>query len=464
MLKDRLNKLLDELKVTKLTISQYAGIDRTSISHAASGKRIYNKHSTATKKIVDGIYLYAKDSKKLKTVSKITGVDSRLSANNFKSGMIDWLYEGMPSKYLIDKKNYDKAIYISKVSVLLERYNISNAEISQKLKCDPSVISRYRNGGKDVNPTSKVSVGIANKIWNRIEETNDYKYICKVSGIKKDKLNKKSFKTWFTDYDAAIVIPRDANTKLILESFSATATTKPKRLRRSKSLILPTKQDNAPNTYIGNDGLRKAVEQFLSTALEKKPKELYLYSDNYMKWMTEDTEFFTKWQNAMLLLVQKGVKIIIIHNLRRSTPEMINAIAGWLPLYQTGMVEPYYYAHMSLSNAFSHTIFINPKGHAITGMPVKGMEDNCIYHYSTDSAEISLLNDSFKHMKESATPLVEHSDSIPSDTQINTYTYNGIDITITRDGVYLTHSETGVNIGLKHHMLVKIFKEFCEEL
>ena len=464
MLKDRLNKLLKELNATKLAISQYAGIDRTTISHASSGKRMYNKHSNATQKIVNGIYLYAKDNKRIKTVSKITGVDSKLSANDFKSGIIDWLYEGMPSKYLVDKKNLDKDIYLSKVSVLLERYNISNAEITQKLKCDPSVISRYRNGGKDVNPTSKVSIGIANKIWDRIVETEDYKYICKVSRIKKDKLNKKSFKAWFTDYDAAIIIPRDANTKRILESFSATATTKPKKLRRTKSLVLPTKQDNDPNVYIGNDGLRKAVEQFLSTALEKKPRELYLYSDNYMKWMTEDSEFFTKWQNAMLLLVQKGVKIKIIHNLRRSTPEMINAIAGWLPLYQTGMVEPYYYAHMMLSNTFSHTLFINPKGHAITGMPVKGMEDKCIYHYSTDSSEISLLCDSFKHMTESATPLIEHSDSIPSDTKSNTYTYNGINITITKDGVYLTHCETGVNIGLKHHMLVKIFKEFCEEL
>ncbi len=462
MLNDRISELLNSLHVTKLAISEYAGIDRTAISHVASGKRIHNRYSATITKIIDGIYQYAKDNDKLDTVNEITGVDTSLSDDDFKAALTDWLYVDMPPKYVIDKQNDDKATYLHKVNVLLDRFCISNAEISEKLQCDPAVVSRYRNGGKDVNPTSKVSVGIANEIWDRIEDTKDYTYISKASKIKRQNLDRKTFRYWFTDQRAAIVIPRDINTKRILETFSVTATTTPKRRRRSKNFILPIRQDNAPKSYIGNEGLRQAVEQFFATALEKNPEKLFLYSDNPMAWMTEDPEFFTKWQNSMMLLIQKGVKIIIIHNLKRSTPEMTNAIAGWLPLYQTGMVEPYYYEHARLSSIFSHTLFINPNGHAITGLQVRGAAENSIYNYLTDSTEISMLCDGYSHMLEKATPLVEHPDSIPEDPENKTYEYNGINIVITEDAVYLTHIETGVNIGLKHPLLVKSFNEFCE--
>lgn len=463
MLNDRINELIKEIDATKLAISEYADIDRTYISHISSGKRIPNKHSASVVKLIDGIYRYAKDNDKLNTISEITGVDIALSSDDFKTGITDWLYEDMPTKYVIDKHG-DTMTYIYKINVLLDRFNISNAEITEKLNCDPAVISRYRNGGRDVNPASSFSLKLANELWDRVESAEDYSFISKSSGIKKDNLNRDSFQEWFTDYNAPIVIPRDSNAKSLLETFTVTATTKRKRLRRSKNFILPTKQEDAPMSYIGNEGLRQAVEQFFATALEKKPRYLCLYSDSSMEWMTEDPQFFTKWQNSMLLLIQKGVKIIIIHNLKRSTPELTNAIIAWLPLYQTGKVEPYYFEHARLSNIFSHSLFINPKGHAITGLQIKGTEENSIYHYLTDTNEISMLCDSYDKMKENAVPLVEHPDSIPKDNDSRTYEYNGINIVITKDGVYLTHNETGVKIGLKHHLLVKSFNEFCEEL
>ena len=165
----------------------------------------------------------------------------------------------------------------------------------------------------------------------------------------------------------------------------------------------------------------------------------------------------------MLNLIKSGVKIKIIHNVNRKRNELIQALTGWLPLYQTGMIEPYYFDEEQTS-IFSHTLFINPNGYAITSLSVSGTEDKCIYHYHTDKNECSLLCDNYALMLENAYPLIELSYVIPEKNNGKSYVYNGINIIITKKAVYLVHIETGANIGFKHPMLIDAFYDFCNNI
>ena len=478
MLSEKLSLLIKNLSVRKTDLAALSGVNRTSLSHIISGKRIPNMYSDAMQKTIAGIYKYAFDNDKLDIISEAIDIDMPDDEEEIKEIIATWLYEDMSVKYFINRSEKNSYILSFKINFLMETLDISNIEMSQRLHIDPTLISRYRNAKRDINLTSTYSADIIGDIYRRIELSDDAPYISRISGINIDELSLDTFTEWLTNPDAPIINDKQNSSEIILDAFSSIASGN-KKVAKSDDIaasqnISDTKNtsdtDNAAasidnsSTYIGNEGLRRSVDRFFEAAITDKPECLYLYSDVSMAWMTEDEDFFKRWQMSMLTLVAGGVKIRIIHNVKRNSGEMTNAIVGWLPLYQTGMIEPYYFESRHRNNIFSHTIFINPKGYAITGMTVNGTEVKTIYNYHTDAAEIALLMDSYTHMSRKASPLIELSQDIPDEADAKTYTYNGIRIILHKNIVYLTHIKTGVNIGFKHPSMVQSFYDFCEGL
>lgn len=180
--------------------------------------------------------------------------------------------------------------------------------------------------------------------------------------------------------------------------------------------------------------------------------------------MTEDKEFFIKWQNSMTSLIMKGCKIIIIHNINRNTEEMIQAMTGWLPLYRTGMVEPHYFKKSQRTDSFSHTLFINPNGYAVTSTSINSKTDRNIYHFHSNSEEIELLCNNYRDMLDNSLPLIEITNEVPKECVDNKYQFEGVTILLSKDVVYVTNVETGEIIGFKHPTMIKAFFDFCNEL
>lgn len=80
--------------------------------------------------------------------------------------------------------------------------------------------------------------------------------------------------------------------------------------------------------------------RFLSDAA-RLGGELWLYSDEPMGWLTDDPQFKANWAFLMLSCLKARVKIRILHNINRGVEEMVAAIRSWLPLYMSGLIEPY---------------------------------------------------------------------------------------------------------------------------
>lgn len=123
----------------------------------------------------------------------------------------------------------------------------------------------------------------------------------------------------------------------------------------------------ADEFYFGNDGKRKAVERLLAAAVEGPGgSRLFLYSDEDMSWMTEDPQFFAKWAGLMMQVLTLGNHICIIHNMSRNLDELIAAVAGWIPLYLTGNIEPWYCPRLR-DDLFHQTRFILSGKEAVIG-------------------------------------------------------------------------------------------------
>ena len=85
------------------------------------------------------------------------------------------------------------------------------------------------------------------------------------------------------------------------------------------------------NIYIGTNGLRQISKRFLAQALAKKCREILLYSDQNMEWMY-DQKFIMEWASLMIHCIKAGMTIHIIHNIKRNTEEMMEAVTKWTPL------------------------------------------------------------------------------------------------------------------------------------
>ncbi|NLO48216.1 MAG: transcriptional regulator [Clostridiales bacterium] len=127
------------------------------------------------------------------------------------------------------------------------------------------------------------------------------------------------------------------------------------------------------SVFYGVEGKRQAVIRFLTDVVsQSEPGMLYLYSDEDMEWITDSRVFRKKWSYLMNEAVTCGNKIIVIHTVSRNLDEMLSTISQWMPLYMTGMVEPYYYPKKR-DGIFKRTLFIAPDIAAVTSNSIDPM-------------------------------------------------------------------------------------------
>ena len=153
--------------------------------------------------------------------------------------------------------------------------------------------------------------------------------------------------------------------------------------------------------------MQTAVLRFLGNVIKRKEKDLYLYSDQNIDWITADKSFQAKWMSLMIQCVTSGVKIHIIHNMERNLTEIGEAIRSWLPLYPSGQIESFYLdGHKN--TIFSTTLFLCPGYASIYGNNVVGTENESgNYLYETEPEKINLCRQFFDTLLSKAHHLIQ---------------------------------------------------------
>jgi len=134
--------------------------------------------------------------------------------------------------------------------------------------------------------------------------------------------------------------------------------------------------DEPVQVFYGAEGKRRAAELFLTeVAQSSKPQTLLLHSSEEMSWLTDDPAFTAKWAALMFSVLSRGNRIKIIHAIDRGFDEMLDSIASWMPLYMSGLIEPYYYPKKR-DNVFKQTMFIAPQTAAVVSQSVNNETAN----------------------------------------------------------------------------------------
>lgn len=412
MFSKRLDMLMNGLEANNAEVAACAGFDRTNISRFRNGIRLPEPSSKSIQRLVDGIYIYASDNDRLDELCTMTGMPAGTPEDEIKLTMLKWLYEGehsvrepirLRNNASSSKKKQPVSTFGMRLTEAMRLADISNISLSRMLSVDASLISRYRTGLCMPRSDSGSVDRISNILFRRIRKNGRMAELAEIMQFTADSISETRFTDWLFDFDTQAPAEETAVARLleIFEAYDPDKVIVPGSQTDMRNLILGDERSQ----YLGVKGLRSAVVRFLAMVEGSDSKELMLYSDQDMRWLTESEEYRAGWAAMMARCIKKGKRMRIIHNIDRDLDEMNMAIKSWMPLYMSGMIEPYY-NDMPRDSRFFHTLFICPGVAAIEALGAAGAEDSGIYHFYTDNDSIEACISTYDRLMDNAEPLV----------------------------------------------------------
>ena len=385
---DKLNEYIDLIGCTNKQLSDITGIAPPIISGYRKGNRIPKYDSDQFKKLVSGIVTLSKE-KKIDTITK----------DNVKNDLGNFL----------KKENINFDLFNTNFNILIETFKINLSDLAKYLGFDSSYVSKIKNGIRKPLIISDFANGVCKFIINNYLDTNNE--------LIKDliKCDDKDFKDadiitdklyyWFThnvnknnnDYNVDNFIKKldnfDLNDYIKSIKFDKLFTPTFPRLK-TKSQI-----------YYGLDGYKDAqLEVLKQSAFFKSKDNIFWYSNMPMIEASKDLKFTKKYMMYLAFILKKGIRLNIIHDLDRPFKELMLGLEGWIPLYMTGQISPYYFKNNS---NYLYSIIECVSGNAILhGECVTGNLDKCKLLVSTKKDDITYYRETSNLLLKKASPLM----------------------------------------------------------
>ncbi len=393
MFSEKVKQVLALLETTSADIARILDCDKSHISRMVSGARKPKVNGTAAWRLINGIYLAADEKGRTDKLCEIIQCESDCSADEIKTHLMKWLYDGEEADAAKPLSPVNKTPYRAfgeKLGAAMELSGLSNIRMGRLLNIDPSYISRFRSGLRSPKANPKMMSDICITLTDRAASQGKLSALSRLTGSEAGAPTDRE-SVFYAVYEWLYSTERTDETPLVqglidqIGSFSADIIKPPLTFEEAADEDIISEDISA---YYGTSGLRRAVIRFLGNVFQRGEKELYLYSDQNMEWMTGDPYFRAKWASLMILCVTNGTRISIIHNINRDLSEMTDAIKSWLPLYPSGMIKSYY-CKSRAGERFSTTLFLCPGYACISGSNVIGTENESgMYRFDTDEDQL----------------------------------------------------------------------------
>lgn len=411
---ENLKTILAVLGCTNSDLAVYGECSASNISRIRSGARVCKMNSNTMYSIVNGIYGYTEAHRYLEKLYKLMGLKSDLSPDKTKNAIVHWMYSENDNKLHKSVGNSRTGrklpfnFYSEKLNAIMDMLDLSNVKLGKAIHVDPSYISRLRNGTRVPKRNSDITDRISEYLLERIIEQDKLRPLARMINVTMRSFEdadyrKNVFLKWINDKDN---IAEESAVEKLLENIDSFKPAIYSTLPNISSIVSKEVLTDLKYEYIGVKGLQTAVIRFLSNSVYEKADELWLYSDEDMSWIADDKEFLLKWTVLLGTCVKNRIKIKIIHTVDRDPDEMIKGLESWIPLYMSGMIEPYM-SRRKVDNRFSHSMFICPNKSCIEACHVKGSESFGLYRYHTEQEHIDIYMKQYEMLLSTCDPLMK---------------------------------------------------------
>lgn len=381
MFYEKLNKYIDLIGCTGKEIADFSGLSAATVSRYRSGERTPKNNSDDFSALCRAISeLAVKNGIPKCNLSEITSkLQKALSEENFN-------HESMRKK----------------LNILFDALSVNVSELAKSLKFDASYISRIRSGQRRAADPEKFAYEVSLYILARFPKSRET--VCTVTKCKE--FSASSVASWLTDGSE---IPDDEyNASAFLRKLDEFDLNEYISSIKFNKIKVPTTPFSFPKLriYRGLEKMKCGELDFLrATALSKSRKRVFMYSDMPMDDMAKDRDFVKKYMMGLAFMLKKGLQLDVVHCLNRPFSELLLGLEGWIPLYMTGQISPFYLKNAE-SRVFGH--FLNISGAAV-------LSGECIYPYhekgryilSNRDEDMSYYAERSELIKKSALPLME---------------------------------------------------------
>lgn len=458
MLSEKISYLLKLTGANNRKIGEYAGLSDSAISKLRTGVQTPFRDSVTIRKFAAAVIAFAEDNGKI-------GLLKEQIASSTADELIDWLYlEDAREGNKFSSKVEKRFAFGKKLISLMELAEITNLELSRLVGVDPAYISRYRNGKHFPQQASKVVIDMCRIIADRIADIGKTAELYTLLEIGADVPSDVDIplviRDWLYDNERKSSV---FAVRRFIDNMSFSPQTAGIKLPDIKEIVTPKVLEDTAESYHGILGIRKAVIRFLSTVQTGGCKELWLYSDLDMNWMSGD--FTLKWLSLMSACISSGVKIKIIHNVERSGSELLSAVDDWLPLYMSGMIEPYYCTNRC-GDRFTYTLFLAPGHSCIESFAIRKMSNSSEFRYITDSENLKVCEKRFHSLLSDSLPLLKYEKGIVfAEGSFSLYHLGQTQICLSTEKVIVNKlNEPTASFTITNPMLIRAFFRYIDEV
>ena len=384
---EQLNTYIKQIGCSSKELVNASGLSTSVISRYRRGDRIPNIRGKQLEQLVDGLYKLSNSNKLIITkdeiYSKLSG-----SLNDVSIG-----FEQL-------SKNFNE---------LIATLNINLSELSRFSSYDASLLSKIRTGNKTPSKPKIFIENVCSFVVKKYESEDDKKAVAILIGcnLKDLKDNSNYYNKLFKWFSTNLVPTHNYIDDFLsnLDNFDLNEYIKAIHFDEMKVPTIPFYKATS-KTYYGIEEMKKGeLDFFKATVLSKNNEPVFMCSDMPMEDMAQDVEFGKKWMYAIAIMLKKGLRLNIIHNVDRPFNEMMLGLESWLPIYMTGQVSPYFLKGLQ-NNIYCHFNYVSGVA-ALYGECINGYHDKGKYTLTTNKNDISYYKTKAQCLLSKATSLMD---------------------------------------------------------
>ena len=385
---EQLNEYITRLDCRGKELAEAAGLSAPSLSRYRTGERTPGRGSAVLTALSDALADMAK-AKALPDMDADTLYSAFLQCDE---------YAGTDRKML--RENFN---------ALIEVMGLSVAKLCRCANYDPSAIFRFRRGERQPAEPEQFAAAVASYVSREMDGPAQREVAAALLGCAAEDLgDRAAYCRRVQDWLLGSHAPREDSVSRFLtklDEFDLNAYIRSVHFDELKVPVAPFQLPTS-RSYSGLRQMMDSELDFMKAAvLSRSTEPVFLYSDMPMTEMAKDPEFPKKWMFGMALLLKKGLRLQIIHNIDRNLLEMMLGLESFIPMYMTGQIEPYYFKAPQ-GGVFLHFLRVSGTA-ALTGEAVSGHHSEGRYYLTNNRAEVAYYRRRADALLENAKPLME---------------------------------------------------------
>ena len=384
---EQLNKYISELNCTAKELTDVSGLSASVLSRYRTGSRVPTTDSEQFMQLVQGIA----------TIANERGY-SEFTVEKIQKTLEDCLQDAT-FPYELFQINFD---------TLLTSLSINVADLSHFLNFDSSYISRIRNGQRRPSNPQDFAQNVSKYIAGHCSESDKVTIAklvhCTTDEIKNASLCRDKIIHWllneqFEKKDVALPFLSK------LDEFDLNEFIRSIHFDELKVPSVPFQLPTSKNYYGIDEMCEGTLDFFKATVLSKSKEDLIANDDTPMADKANGTDFMKKYIFAVALTLKKGLHIHFIHNINRPFEEMMMGLEGWIPMYMTGQISPYYLKDVH-NKLFGHFLYSSGAA-ALSGECIMDYHQNGKMYLTKNKTEMSYYRQRALDILSKASPLMD---------------------------------------------------------